>query len=103
MVKTDKDYLIKTEVIIEMDYLLILGTVSRCAMSDLTMLRWIAYIKSPSPETRHISGKNNAMADMLLRAWFNDEGDMVSEDEEVGVDFFESAYVTTRKGSTPAL
>ena len=26
-----------------------------------------------------------------------------SEDEEVGVDFFEAAYVTTRKGSTPAL
>ena len=28
---------------------------------------------------------------------------MVSEDEEVGVDFFESAYVTTRAGSTPVL
>ena len=28
---------------------------------------------------------------------------MVSEDEEVGVDFFETVYVTTRKGSTPAL
>ena len=43
------------------------------------------------------------MADMLSRARFDDEDGMVSEDEEVGVDFFEAAYVTTRKGSTPAL
>ena len=43
------------------------------------------------------------MADMLSRAMFDDEDDMVSVNEEVGVDFFEEAYVTTRKGSTPAL
>ena len=45
-VKADKDYLIRTEVIIETDYLPILGMVSGCATSDLVMLRWIAYIKS---------------------------------------------------------
>ena len=90
-VKADKDYLIGTEVIIETDYLPISG----CAMPDLTMLRWIAYIKSLNPEIRHISRKDNAMADMLSRAKFDDEGGMVSEDEEVGVDFFEAAYVTT--------
>ena len=67
------------------------------------MLRWIAYIKSLDPEIRHISGKDNAMADMLSRARFDDEGGMVSEDEEVGVDFFEAAYVTTDGTSTPAL
>ena len=44
--KADKDYLIRTEVIIETDYLPILGMVSGCATSDLVMLRWIAYIKS---------------------------------------------------------
>ena len=54
------------------------------------MLRWIAYIKSLDLEIRHISGKDNAMADMLSRARFDDEGGMVSEDEEVGVDFFEA-------------
>ena len=43
------------------------------------------------------------MANMLLRARFDDEGGMVSEDEKVGVDFFETAYVTTRKRSTTAL
>ena len=43
------------------------------------------------------------MADMLSRARFDDEGGMVSEDEEVGVDFFEAAYVATEGASTPAL
>ena len=81
----------------------ILGMVSGCATSDLAMLRWIAYIKSLNPEIRHISRKDNTMADMLSRARFEDEDGMVSEDEEVHVDFFEPAYVTTRKGSTPAL
>jgi hypothetical protein len=28
---------------------------------------------------------------------------MVSEDEEVGVDFFETAQLTTERGSTPTL
>ena len=82
-VKADKDYLIGTEVIIETDCLPILGMVSGCATPDLAMLRWIAYIKSLDPEIRHISGKDNAMADMLLRARFDDEGGKVSEDEEV--------------------
>ena len=67
------------------------------------MLRWIAYIKSLDPEIRHISGKDNAMADMLWRARFDDEGGIVSEDEEVGVHFFEAAYVTTDRESTLTL
>ena len=67
------------------------------------MLRWIAYIKSLDPEIRHISGKDNVMANMLSRARFENQGIMVSEDEEVGVDFFEAAYVTTGRESTPTL
>ena len=47
--------------------------------------------------------KDNAMADMLSRARFDDEGGMVSEDEEVGMDFFEAAYVTTEGTGTLAL
>ena len=89
--------------IIETDYLSILGMVSGCATLDLAMLRWIVYIKFLNLEIRHISGKDNAMAYMLSRERFDDEDGMVSENEEVSVDFFETAYVTTRKGSTPAL
>ena len=43
------------------------------------------------------------MPDSLSRARFDDEGGMVSEDEEVGMDFFEAAYVTIDKESTPTL
>ena len=71
-----------------MDCLPILGMISGCATSDLAMLRWIAYIKSLKPEIRHISGKDNDMADMLSRARFEDEDNMVSKNEEVGADFF---------------
>ena len=100
-VKVDKDYLIGTEVIIETDCLPILGMVSGCATPDLAMLRWIAYIKSLNPEIRHISGKDNAMADMLSRARFEDEDGMVSENEEVGADFFKSARMRIKGQSTP--
>jgi hypothetical protein len=71
-VKADKDHLIGTEVVIETDCLPILSMVSGCATPDLAMLRWITYIKSLNPEIRHISGKDNAMADMLSRARYDD-------------------------------
>jgi hypothetical protein len=53
-------------------------------------------------DTTH-SGKDNAMANMLSRARFDDESGMVSEDEDVGVDFFEAAHLATERGSTPTL
>ena len=43
------------------------------------------------------------LLDMLSRAWFSDEDDMVSDDEEVGEDFFGSTNMTTRSRSSPAL
>jgi sulfur relay (sulfurtransferase) complex TusBCD TusD component (DsrE family) len=43
------------------------------------------------------------MVDMLSRARYDDEDGMVSEDEEVGVDFFEAAHLTTERVSTPML
>ena len=102
-VKADKDYLIETEVLIKTECLPFIGMVSGCATPDLAMLRWIAYMKSLNPEIRHISKKDNTMADMLSRERFGDENDMVSEDEEVGVDFFELAQVMAKGRSTPTL
>jgi hypothetical protein len=102
-VKADKENLIGTEVVIETDCLPILGMVSGCATPDLAMLQWIAYIKALNPEIRHISGKDNAMADMLSRARFDDEDGMVSENEDVGVDFFETAHLATEREGTRAL
>ena len=39
---------------------------------------------------------DNAMDDILSRESFDDEDGMVSEDEEVSVDFFETAYVVAK-------
>ena len=103
VVKANKDYLIGTEVIIETDCLPILGMVFGCRTPDLVMVKWIEYIKSLNPEIRHISGKDKNMADMLSRVHFEGRDDMVSEDDEVGVDFFESARLIANKPSTPAL
>ena len=60
-------------------------------------------IKSLNPEIWHISGKENTMADTLWRARCKGEDDMVLEDQEVGVDFFELAQLTVNEWSTPAL
>jgi hypothetical protein len=102
-VKADRDHLIGTEVVIEIYCLPILSMVSGCTTPDLAMFRWIAYIKSLNPHIQHISGKNNATADILSRARFDDEGGMVSEDEDIGVDFFEAVHLMTERGSTPTL
>ena len=75
--------------------------ISRCATPNLAMRRWISYIKSLNPEIRHIAGKNNALADMLSRARFEDESDMISEDEDIALDFFKTARLSAEdKGMT---
>jgi hypothetical protein len=92
-IKSDREYLIGAEVVIETDCLPILGMVSRCHTPDIAMLRWIAYIKSLSPEIRHIAGKCNVVADMLSRARYEGGEEQGSDKEEVGSDFFASSFV----------
>ena len=91
-IKIDRDYLIGEEVIIETDCLPVLGMMRCCTIPDVAMLRWIAYIKSLNPDVRHISGKDNVMADMLSRARF-EEGAVESEEEEVPEDYFTSENI----------
>ena len=67
-IKSDRDYFIGAKVVIETDCLLILGMMRCCTIPDVAMLMWIAYVKSLNPKVRHISGKDNAVADMLSRA-----------------------------------
>jgi hypothetical protein len=49
-VKSDREYLIGAEVVIETHCLPILGMVSGCNTPDIAMLRWIPYVKSLNPE-----------------------------------------------------
>jgi hypothetical protein len=92
VIKSDREYLIGAEVVIETDCLPILGLISGCNTPDIAMLRWIAYIKSLNPEIRHVAGKRNVVADMLSRARFEGDEDQRHFDEEnVGLDFFASS------------
>ena len=46
-----------------------------------------------NPEFMHIAGRDNAVADMLSRARYEDEEDMVDEDEDVGTNFYTMALM----------
>ncbi|KAL3696746.1 hypothetical protein R1sor_010822 [Riccia sorocarpa] len=80
--KVDKDFLIGAYVVLETDCLPLLGMIANCNTPDITMLRWIAYIRSMNPELRHIAGKKNVVADMLSRARYADEEEMFAAAEE---------------------
>ena len=79
--------------VLETDCLPLLGMITSCSTSDVAMLRWIAYIKSLNPEFQHIAGKDNPVADMLSRARYEDEEDMVVEGDDVGTKFYTTSYV----------
>ena len=49
-IKSDRDYLIGAEVVIETDCLPILGMMRCYMIPDVAMLRWIVYVKSLNPE-----------------------------------------------------
>ena len=91
-IKSDWDYLIGAEVVIKTDCLPILRMMQFCTIPDVVMLRWIAYVKSLNPDVRHISGKDNAVADMLSRALFGDDI-TDSDNEEVSEDYFASEHI----------
>ncbi|KAL3681576.1 hypothetical protein R1sor_024532 [Riccia sorocarpa] len=78
--KVDKDFLIGAYVVLETDCLPLLGMIANCSTPDITMLRWIAYIRSLNPELRHIPGKKNVVADMLSRARYANEEEMLAEE-----------------------
>ena len=70
----------------------ILGMLRCCSIPDVAMLRWIAYVKSLNPDVQHISGKDNAVADMLSRARFGDDI-TESDNEEISEDYFASEQI----------
>ena len=69
----------RAEVLIETDCLLVLRMMWCCMILDVAMFRCITYTKPLNSNIRHNLGKENALEDMLSRAWFGDE---VAELEE---------------------
>ncbi|KAL3676472.1 hypothetical protein R1sor_026420 [Riccia sorocarpa] len=82
--RIDRNLLIGAYVVLETDCLPLLGMIANCSTPDITMLSWIAFIRSLNPELRHIAGKKNVVADMLSRARYRDEEQMqrAAEEEE---------------------
>ena len=91
--KNEKEYLIGACVVVETDCLPLLGMITSCSTPDIAMLRWIAYIKSLNPEFKHIAGKDNIVADMLSRARYEDESQMIDESDDVGTKFYSISHV----------
>ncbi|WP_129321230.1 hypothetical protein [Enterobacter cloacae complex sp. 4DZ3-17B2] len=63
---------------VETDCLPLIGMIANFSTPDIAMLRWIAYIKSLNPEFCHIARRENPVADMLSRARFEDEEEMLT-------------------------
>ena len=92
-IKSDRDYLIGAEVVIETNCLPILVMISSCTMPDMAMLHWIAYVKSLYPEIQHVAGKGNVVVDILSRARYSVKEDPHSDEEDVGLNLFTSSYL----------
>ncbi|KAL3702351.1 hypothetical protein R1sor_020373 [Riccia sorocarpa] len=56
--------------------------IANCSTLDITMLRWVAYVRNFNPQLKHIAGKKNVVADMLSRARYEGEEEMVLTAEE---------------------
>ncbi|MCO5614343.1 hypothetical protein L7F22_068622 [Adiantum nelumboides] len=96
--KCDKEYFIGASVMVETDCLPLIGMIANCSTPDIAMLRWIAFIKSLNPKFSHIAGRDNPVADMLSRARFEDEDEMVMSSDDVGLKFFTSSNLQTNCG-----
>ncbi|KAL3686249.1 hypothetical protein R1sor_004271 [Riccia sorocarpa] len=91
--KAEKEYLIGAEVVVETDCLPLLGMITKCTTADMTVLNWIAYIKTLNPEFRHIARKDNPVADMLSRARYDGEEELVDDTDDIGTEFYSIAQV----------
>ncbi|KAL3686149.1 hypothetical protein R1sor_004171 [Riccia sorocarpa] len=60
----------------------LLGMIANCSTPDITIVRWIAYVRNFNPQLKHIVGKKNVVADMLSRARYEGEEEMVLTAEE---------------------
>lgn len=86
--KNERDYLIRIPMIMKIDCLLLLGMITNYNTPDIAMLRWIAYIKSLNLEFKHIARKNNLVADMLSRARYKQEEDLIDKTKDIDTTFY---------------
>lgn len=59
VLKNENEHLIETSIVIEINCLSLLDMIISCSIPEISMLRWIAYIKSMNPKFKHIIVKEN--------------------------------------------
>ena len=59
----------------------------------LNIRHYYVAVDSLSSEFKHIAGKNNTVADMLSRARYEDESQMIDESDDVGTKFYSISHV----------
>jgi hypothetical protein len=57
-------------------------------LKEIKGLRWIAYIKLLNHEFKHIIKKDNCIANMLSRASYDNEEDMINDKENIEINYF---------------
>ncbi|KAH7422018.1 hypothetical protein KP509_13G086500 [Ceratopteris richardii] len=71
--KTNQEYFMGANVIVETDSLPLIGLIANCSSPDIAMLRWITFIKFINPTFLCIAEKHNTIVDMLSREKFDDD------------------------------
>lgn len=76
--KTERNYLIGENMLLETNYLSLLGMISNCSTPDITMLRWISYIRHLNLFLIHNKDKENIVVDMLSRVRYINREEMIA-------------------------
>lgn len=71
-------------VVIETNYLPLFGMITNYTTLDITMLRWITYMKSLNPKFRHVAKKDSLIADMLSWIKYNRKDEIIDDIDDVG-------------------
>lgn len=66
-IKADKNYLIRTNMVLKINFLSLLDMIANYSIYDITILKWIAYIKIFNLIFVYIFRKKNIIKDMLFK------------------------------------
>lgn len=76
--KVERNYLIRENMLLKTDYLSILNIIFKYSTLDISMLRWIVFIRFLNPVLIHIKVKENMVANMLSRARYMNREEIIT-------------------------
>lgn len=81
--KAKKDYLIRAMIVIEIDYLALFRIIINYKIPDISILRWISYIKLFYTQFRHVASNEYSIRDVIFCALFNSKDAMIQDTDDV--------------------